>query len=286
MAKEKFFTQELFDQSSKIQISYREAARRFGTTKRTAINRFQKDIENSYITKQATTYKCRRYKPLLDGKNIYCLTDKGKDFLGIPLSKQEKERQKDNALLAVLKEWMISFQQERKSVFEKVLQLCPHWWSQNPKLLQKTLLLLRKKILKGYRVRAPLRWISAALKDSGAGFRRKLARRYATICCLGAFATRNSAASPFFSSPYIAEGIGNLTTLAKKGLDVSEESMLFLLHKGFDQLAQAAKVLLRIERKREIENFNGFLNWLVSLSDPFSVFQKEKSNLNNSAGAA
>ena len=141
MAKEKFFTQELFDQSSKIQISYREAARRFGTTKRTAINRFQKDIENSYITKQATTYKCRRYKPLLDGKNIYCLTDKGKDFLGIPLSKQEKERQKDNALLAVLKEWMISFQQERKRVFEKVLQLCPHWWSQNPKLLQKTLLL-------------------------------------------------------------------------------------------------------------------------------------------------
>ncbi|MEM7174323.1 MAG: hypothetical protein AAF443_00130 [Chlamydiota bacterium] len=274
MAKETFLSAELFAQRQKVQLSYQEIATKRGVTRRTAILHIKSDIKNGYIKRRRTLYKCRRYKRLLDGRNIYELTPKGKVTLGVPPSRKEKERQKNNELLAVLKEWMISAPRKRKNIFQKVLEICPSWWAKNPKILQKTLFLLRKKILKGYRVKAPLRWISSALKDFGAGFRRKQARRYAHICSSLAF-KNPSATGPTFSSPYVAEGIGNLATLAKKGLDVSEDAMIFLLRRGFDQLAMASKVLLRIKKKREVQSLNGFLNWLVSLRDPFSVFERD-----------
>lgn len=274
MAQTTFQLAFLFERTSKIQLSYREIAFKCGATRRTAINRIKRDIESGYIARQKTFYKCRKYKRLLDGKNIYALTLKGRAALGRPPTRKEKERQKDKALLAVLKEWMLSPSSKKKNVFERVLQEIPRWWARDPKILEKTLFLLRGKVLKGYRLRAPLRWISSCLKDFGDGFRRKQAKEYSKACTCVASATSPSAVCAGFSSPYMAEGIANLATLAKKGLDISEGAMLLLLRRGFDRLAIAAKVLLRIKKKRKIDSLNGFLCWLVSLRDPFSVFQK------------
>ena len=274
MAQTTFQLAFLFERKSKVQLSYREIASKCGATRRTAINRIKRDLENGYIFREKTTYKCRKYKRLLDGKNVYRLTQKGRAALGRKPPRKERERQKDSDLIAALKEWMLSPSSKRKNIFKRVLQLCPPWWARDPKTLEKTLFLLRGKVLKGDRLRSPLRWISSCLKDQGVGFRRKWAQRYSKMCSCVASATSSCSEVLASCSPYQAEGVANLAALAKKGLDISEEAMRLLLRKGFDQLALSAKVLLRIKKKREIESLNGFLGWLVSLQDPFSIFQK------------
>ncbi|MDN3508701.1 MAG: hypothetical protein P0S93_01520 [Candidatus Neptunochlamydia sp.] len=49
-----------------------------------------------------------------------------------------------------------------------------------------------------------------------------------------------------------------------------------LLRKGFSHLASCTEVLLKILRWRAIKSFNGFLNWLISLKEPFEIFNKKK----------
>ena len=276
MSKETFRSAVLFASREKIQLSYREIASRRSLTRRSAISHVKQDIENGYIERERTKYQCRKYRRLLEGRNIYRLTKKGKKALGnVPFyRKKEEKRQKEKELLQAILDWMQASGKKRKSIFQRVLFSSPPWWGWNPKVLWKTLVLLLSKLKKGYRLRSPLRWISSCLKDLGVGFRRKTARRYSRICCCLAFEKQTSSASPVFSSPYIAEGLYNLAGLAKMGLDISEKALEKLLRKGFDQLSSAAKVLLQVQKKRKIENLNNFLNWLLTLKNPFGLFDK------------
>ena len=225
MPKETFRSAALFAYREKIQLSYREIVSRRALTRRSAISHVKQDIENGYIVRKKTRYKCRKYRRLFDGRNVYRLTKKGKEPLGNFSfhRKKEEKRQREKELLQAILDWMQASGGKRKSIFQKILFLSPPWWGWNPKALWKTLVLLLSKLKKGYRLRLPLRWISAALKDLGVGFRRKTARRYSGICCYLSFEKQTSSASPTFSFPYIAEGLYNLASLAKIGLDISKK---------------------------------------------------------------
>ena len=78
MAQTPFQLAFLFERKSKVQLSYREIASKCGATRRTAINRIKRDLENGYIFREKATYKCRKYKRLLDGKNVYLILAIGK----------------------------------------------------------------------------------------------------------------------------------------------------------------------------------------------------------------
>ncbi|MGE0198863.1 MAG: hypothetical protein AB7S94_08930, partial [Simkaniaceae bacterium] len=58
--------------------------------------------------------------------------------------------------------------------------------------------------------------------------------------------------------------------------NTSFKEMEKLLRKGFSHLASCTEVLLKILKWRAIKNLNGFLNWLVSLKEPFEIFNKKK----------
>ena len=55
-----------------------------------------------------------------------------------------------------------------------------------------------------------------------------------------------------------------------------------LLRKGFSHLASCVEVLLKILKCQAVKNLNGFLNWLVSLKEPFEVFNKKKHSVSES----
>lgn len=266
----KFFTQRLFASTNTAQCSYEELAKFQGKTRRAVIEHIKKDIANGYIYKELTSYKCPKYQPLLHGKNIYRLTNKGRLLLGrAPLDgtlseREEKQILKDKALSKAV---FIFFRTKDKSSFERLTKLCPAWWLKDLFLFKSTLQLLQDKIDAGYRVRSIPHWISHTLKEDGVGFRKRCARRWQKAL-LGEEEIFQC------SSPYIQEIFAQLKALIAKGLDISEKGLIKLFRKGTDHLGLALRVFGKACKVRVIHNINAFLNWLISFKEPFDFFTK------------
>ena len=268
----RFFTEKLFASTNTIQCSYEEIAKIQDRTKRGVIKQIKKDIANGFIYKELTTYKCKKYKPLLCGKNIYRLIGKGRAALGRPSvdggpTEKEKQAAKREKELSIAVKAFFAFKEE-ESAFEQLKKVCPKWWLSNPVLFKTTLDLLRQKMGKGYRIRSLPRWISHTIQDGGIGFRRRIARKW--------YKAIYSKKNPFTSSsPYVQAVFEHLCSLALSGkLDVSEKALLKLFRKGIDHLGIALRVYDKARKVRQIRNPNAFLNWLISFKEPFDFFNK------------
>ena len=58
----KFWASSLFLKKSNIQISFLEIASALGVSERTAKRYIKKDLDSGFITRERTTYQCRKYK--------------------------------------------------------------------------------------------------------------------------------------------------------------------------------------------------------------------------------
>ncbi|MEM7174348.1 MAG: hypothetical protein AAF443_00255 [Chlamydiota bacterium] len=276
----KFYSRALFRYCERVKLSYQQAADKQRISRRTAINRISRDIESGYIEKQKTHYKHPCHRALLYGKNIYLLTNKGKSCLSPVtrpgpspknLSDCVTQNSSSSQLVSDAVYTLFSSSKEEKSqAFSKLLECCPHWWTENLATLKKTLRLLRQKISKGYRVRSIPCWISSVLKQSGVGFSRRQAAKLSSQ--ISSKPPSPTASNPS-SSPYQQEASANLGALAKQGLNTSPKALLPLLRKGNVHLNLAVKALLIIGKKKPIKNPNAFLNWLVSLKNPMDLFK-------------
>lgn len=81
------------------------------------------------------------------------------------------------------------------------------------------------------------------------------------------------------SSEKVLSDFDCLKDLKKRGLNTSFSEMTRLQRKGFSHLAQASSVLVKLLKRQEIKNLNAFLNWLISLKEPFSVFQSKGQSI-------
>ena len=154
-----FKTAEFFtDGKNAFQLSYLEIAKSQGTQELTAKLRIKSDIENGYITKERTTYKSPKYKTLLDGRNKYHLTEKGRLKANpLPNIPQRYSHSSNEECFAKSKAPESAFQSQfsnqqllQKHGYAKLVGIAPSWWFKNGELLEKTLKLLKQKGV-GYR---------------------------------------------------------------------------------------------------------------------------------------
>lgn len=284
----KFYSQRLFSYKNTRKISFLEIAKHLGVSQRTAKRYIKTDLENGFISKKSTQYKCSKYKVLLSGRNIYSLTESGlsqlKDRRESVLTPQrfyKKNSSKEEFAKSRLKETCSISEKERLLVFQKhnlinLAKTAPKWWFRDISVLEKTLKLLSTKIKKGYKVKNPWRWISSVLADKGRGFRYKRAKDTSLILT-GRKTKRGRILETV--SDRVRSDFSRLEGLKKRGLDTSFAEMEKLMRKGFAHLSQCIEVLTKVLKSRPIHNLNGFLNWLVSLKEPFEVFQKKRKTV-------
>ena len=262
-----FFT---FGKNS-FQLSYLEIAKAQGVQELTAKLRIKSDIENGYITKERTTYKSPKYKALLDGRNIYHLTQKGRKELNIlrniPQSiynSSKEEFAKSMAPESSSSKFNLGQQILEKHGCAKLVGIAPSWWFKDLELLEKTLKLLKQKQAKGYKVQNSLRWISSVLKQEAMGYRENIAKETAKK-----LRGELPAQTPFEETVLKA-----LQALQTKGLDTSQTSLQLFLSKGLVHLQRAIQVLEKyIEWNKPIKSLNGMLAWLVGKKDPLELLK-------------
>ena len=281
----RFYTHRLFLSKNLLKISFLELSKTLAVSERTAKRYIKKDLENGFITRERTTYQCRKYKTPLSGRNIYTLTDKGYAYLNssnqgsltpqslIKKNSSKEEFAKDKPSAAFSK-----FKREKEKILAKyrlshLVSRAPHWWFRDLLTLEKTLKLLNNKKKKGYKVKNEERWISSVIRDRGRGFRHKVAKKTSLTLANNKKELLNIVET---SSDRVLSDFDRLKELKKMGLNTSFKEMEKLLRKGFSHLASCTEVLLKILKWRAIKNLNGFLNWLVSLKEPFEIFNKKK----------
>lgn len=280
---EKFCSYPLLRNKEKIQISFQEIAIALSISERTAKRYIKKDLESGFITKESTQYQCRKYKTLLSGRNIYTLTEKGQDHINsskrrglTPQSLIKKNSSKEEFAKGKPAGSFSQFKREKEKILGKykvsyLVSRAPHWWFRDLAILEKTLKLLNYKKKKGYRVKNEERWISSVFRDRGRGYRHKVAKKTALVLANN---RKESWKVLGKASDRVLSDFDRLRELKKRGLKTPFIEMEKLLRKGFSHLASCTEVLLKLLKYQTIQNLNGFLNWLVSLKEPFEVFQK------------
>jgi hypothetical protein len=253
-----------------FQLSYLEISKTQGVQELTAKKRIQSDIENGYITKERTTYKSPKYKALLDGRNIYHLTQKGRKELNISrnipqsINSSKEEFAKSIAPESSFSKFNSGQQLLQKHGCAKLVEVAPTWWFKDSQVLEKTLKLLNQKQGKGYKVQNSLRWISSVLKQEAMGYRERIAKETAEK-----LRGELPAQTPFEETVLKA-----LQSLQTKGLDTSPSSLQPLLRKGLSHLKIAITVLEKyIEWNKPIKSLNGILAWLVGQKDPLELLK-------------
>lgn len=273
-----FKTADLFTHGKNtFQQSYLEIAKAQGIQELTAKLRIKSDIESGYITKERTTYKSPKYKVLLDGRNKYHLTEKGKKDLDISRSiPQNIYNSSKEEFIAKSKAPESDFQSKfsnqqllQKHGLTKLVGIAPSWWFKDTDILEKTLKLFKQKQAKGYKVQNPLRWISSVLKQEGIGYRAKIAKETAQKL-------RGELPA---QTPFEKDTLKALQTLQSKGLDISYPSLQLFLSKGLIHLQSATAVLEKyIEWNKPIENLSGMLFWIVKQKNPLELLKPLKNS--------
>jgi len=277
MATAQFWSQKLFEKSDKVRISYEGIARKCQVTTRSAKNYIKRDIQSGLIVRKRNTYHHPIFNRNCDGRNTYILTDRGRGVIRKPNPPNSGSDRKE-------KPTHFDFLQNLKALSpEKFLneysQDLPHGWLEDLPMLKKTLLLLKKKIQKGYKVQNPIGWIAAALRDQGSGYRLKVAQDVSLH--LNHPTLIENCSEPVF------QFYSRLQYLQQKGLDTSILSLLKLLRKGFSHLAAALHAMIKLLKySLKVSNLTAFLNYLVSLKDPYSSYKKKNSSINNSVELA
>ena len=283
----KFHTANLFAYKKSRKPSYKEIAQKFDISIPTAKRWIKKDIENGYILRERTKYKCKKYKALLHGRNIYHTTPKGREL--IPQRSLKKKTLLKKSLLrspskSSLKSYnrrafqRNSLKKEEKELLKKfgfmhLEKSANSWWFQNIKTLKKTLTLLRKKKSNGYRVKNEMLWISSCIKDGGRGYLYRKAKEY-TLVITGnhKFIRKRRLFEKF--SPRTQDFFILIKKLKSKGFKISFKEMMKLMRKGIPHLHTAIDVCIRALKKRVVHDINFFLNWIVGLKEPKDVFKK------------
>lgn len=268
-----------------IQISFLEISKSLRISERTAKRYIKKDLENGLITKEATQYQCRKYKKPLSGRNIYSLTEKGKNQINsskqgdlTPLSLEKKNSSKEEFAKGKPPEPFHKFKREKDQIFGKykcshLSSRAPQWWFRDLKVLEKTLKLLIFKKKKGYRVKDEASWISSVIRDRGRGFSHKVAKQTALVLANN---RKQSMKVVMGGSEKLLADFDQLKELKKRGLNTSFREMEKLLRKGVSHLSLCSSVLLRLLKYQPVKDINGFLHWLVCLKEPIDIFKKSK----------
>lgn len=253
-----------------FQLSYLEIAKKQGIEEQTAKLRIKSDIKNGYITKEHTTYKSPKYKTLLDGRNKYHLTPKGRQkatHLNIPQRYSHSSNEECFAKSTAQE----SFPQQilQKYGLTKLVEAAPKWWFKDQQLLEKTLKLFNQKQTKGYKTKDPLRWISSVLKQDGMGFREKIAKE----------TTKKLRGELVTQTPFEKEVLQALKSLKSKGLNTSHRSLQVFLSKGLLHLKNALTVLEKyLEWNKPIKSLSGMLTWLVRQKDPMELLKPTRNS--------
>lgn len=265
-----FWSQKLFEKSDKVRISYEGIARKCCVTPRSAKNYIKRDIESGLIIRKKNKYTHPIFKRVCDGRNTYILTKEGRDKM-----RKKPPSKPPGPSSGEKKEWQLLFDLKQMGSLSEIKRFSqpasqlPTWWFKDPSLLEKTLILLKKKIEKGYKVRSPIRWISSALKDFGCGYRQKVAQEVSLHlnhpdllkCC---------------SEP-VHQFYHRLHHLKGRGLDTSVPSLLKLLRRGFAHLGDALYAMDKLLKYSvNVNNLTAFLNYLVSLKDPHIIYKVKK----------
>lgn len=255
-----------------FQKSYLEISKAQGIQELTAKLRIKSDIENGYITKERTTYKSPKYKTLLDGRNKYHLTEKGRQKANpLPNIPQRYSHSSNEECFAKSTAPESDFQSKfpnqqllQKHGCAKLVGIAPSWWFKDGAILEKTLKLLNQKQAKGYTTRDPFRWISAVLKQEGVGYREKIAKETAQKL-------RGELPA---QTPFEKDTLKALQSLQSKGLDISYPSLQLFLSKGLIHLQSSLTVIEKyIEWNKPIENLSGMLFWIVKQKNPLELLK-------------
>ena len=254
-----------------FQLSYLEISREQGIEEQTAKLRIKSDIASGYITKERTTYKSPKYKTLLDGRNKYHLTPKGRQKAAHLLNIPQRYSHSSNEEYFAKSTAQENFPQQilQKYGLTKLVGAAPKWWFKEQTLLEKTLKLFKQKRGKGYKTKDPLRWISSVLKQEGMGFREKIAKETAKKL-------RPQLAT---QTPFEKETLQALKALQLKGLDTSHRSLQVFLSKGLLHLKNALTVLDKyLEWKKPIKSLSGMLAWLVRQKEPMELLKPTRNS--------
>ncbi|MCB1082455.1 MAG: hypothetical protein KDK63_04850 [Chlamydiia bacterium] len=265
MATTHFWSQKLFEKKDSIKISYEGIAHKCNVTTRSAKSYIKRDLETGLIIRRKVQYCHPVFNRLCDGKNIYFLTPKGKTYLGRENRPPPSNRsQNPHKTLQNLHHILNRSNDKGGSPSS---QGFPKWWFQDLPLLKKVLQLLSHKLKKGYKVFSPMRWISAAIKSNGYGYRRKIATEV----------LKGIQKGEKDLSPPVQRTYDFLRKLNDQGLELSEESLIKLLRKGLAHLGVALIALEKLATySPRIHNLNRFLNYLVGLDDPLSIFKSKE----------
>lgn len=271
MTTQKFWSQKLFEKRDSIKISYDGVAQKCHITSRSAKNYIKRDLEAGLIYREKRRYLHPVLKKLCDGRNTYFLTEQGKALLGRKLNPPSSRSRAPQKLSRKL---LLDFSKklQDRSSFEGVEfpKEIPLWWLKDLPILKRTLKLLHQKIKKGYRVCAPYTWISKVLKENGVGYRQKVATE---VICHLQNPYRDANLPPPVQNTYIL-----LRKFSVLGLDTSTSSIKKLLRKGFAHLGLALRSFDKLlQYSTGISNPTAFLNYLISLEDPISIFSSAKA---------
>jgi len=255
-----------------FQLSYLEIAKAQGIQELTAKLRIKSDIESGYITKERTTYKSPKYKALLDGRNIYHLTEKGRQKTNpLPNIPQRYSHSSNEECFAKSVAPESDFQSQfsnqqllQKHGYAMLAREAPFWWFKDLELLEKTLKLFNQKQAKGYTTRDPLRWFSSILKQEGVEYREKIAKETAKKL-RGELSAQTSLEKDILKA---------LQSHQSQGLETLYASLQLFLSKWLIHLHISIIVLEKyIEWNKPIKSLNGMLTWLIKQKDPLKLLK-------------
>lgn len=286
-----FWSQELFYHKASRKLSFKEIANIKKVSISTAKRRMKRDMENGYIKRERTTYCCKKYRVPLHGRNIYHTTSIGSSLL--PQRSLHKKTLINESLLNTHAKIFLKskfstgckhpfLKKTKKNLlkqlgFTHLEKQAPDWWFRNLTVLKKTLILLKMKQKRGYIVREEIKWISRCLKDSGRGYRYKKAKEISLAVAYNPLSPRNKWIKN--SSQAYLDLLLSLTLLHRRGLNLSFQYTQTLLRKGAASLLLALSACLKFLKRNNVRNLNTFLNWIVSLKDPFEMFKKKRKKL-------
>ena len=162
--------------------------------------------------------------------------------------------------------------------FESLAKKAPAWWFKNPKKLKAALKLARKKLGKGYTCRDPFKFLCFLMKHGVFGYRRHCARNLV----MAVVKPTIDRVMPFVeSSEPIRQTYDGLVKLHKShGLKMDFTNVQKLLRKKFPHLTAAVEVCfkrLSLESADKIRNVNGFLNYLVGMTNPYDYLKRKEA---------
>ena len=162
--------------------------------------------------------------------------------------------------------------------FEDLAKKAPSWWFKDLEKIKKALQLLRHKIRKGYSCRNPFKFLCFLMKRGTFGYRRHVARNLS----LAVAKPTMDRVLPFLEgSEPLRQTYDGLVKLRKSyGLKMDFTNVQKLLRKKFPHLIAAVSVCLKrlsLEGGDKIRNFNGFLNFLVGMTNPYDYLKRKEA---------